>query len=180
VSDSVYIPLPGDIGLTQISGDVGRAIRIGQWLDGDGFADYEHAFVYTGQGRIIEAEPGGALDSPLSRYDPARVAWLRCPAAYRADVAQAARVYGPHPGTRGVPYSFADYAAIAAHRAHMPVPGLRSYIESTGHMICSQLADRAAMDGGWHLFDDGRWPGYITPGDIWRLYDQQVTARSEA
>lgn len=169
MSDSVYVPLPGDIGLTQISGDVGRAIRFGQWLDGDGFADYEHAFVYTGAGHIVEAEPGGALDSLLERYDASRIAWLRCPDPYRVNVCKAAKLYV------GVPYSFADYAAIAAHRARLPVPGLRGYIESTGHMICSQLADRAAMDGGWHLFSDDRWPGYVDPGALWRLYARQVS-----
>lgn len=169
MNDSVYVPMPGDIGLTQISGNVGRGIRFGQWLDGDGFADYEHAFVYTGAGHIIEAEPSGARDSMLSRYDAARIAWLRCPSDYRVQVAQSARTHV------GVPYSFLDYAAIAAHRAHVPTPGLRSYIDSTGHMICSQLADRAAMNGGWHLFDDGRWPGDVTPGSLWKLYDKQVS-----
>lgn len=169
MSESVYVPLPGDIGLTQISGSVGRAIRAGQWLDGDGYADYEHAFVYTGGGHIVEAEPGGALDSMLDRYDATRIAWLRCPNPYRVGVAEAARRYV------GVPYSFLDYAAVGAHRLHLPAPGLRSYIESTGHMICSQLCDRAAMDGGWHLFEDGRWPGYVTPGDLWGLYNRQVS-----
>jgi hypothetical protein len=170
MTTSTYTPMPGDIGLTQISGSVGKAIRVGQWLDGDGYADYEHAFVYTGAGRIVEAEPGGALDSLLSRYDPARIAWLRCPARNRVAVAEAAKAYV------GVPYSFLDYAAVGMHRLHIPAPGLRSYIESTGHLICSQLVDRAAMDGGWHLFTDSRWCGYVTPGDLWGLYHRQVQA----
>ena len=164
-----YTPQPGDIGLTQISGRVGAGIRFGQWLNGEGFADYEHAFVYLGGGGIAEAEPGGAVQSSVDRYDPSRIAWLRCPPASRLPVALAATRY------LGVGYSFLDYAAVAAHRVHLPVPGLRRYVESTGHMICSQFCDRAAMDGGWHLFDDGRWPGYVTPASLWRLYQLQET-----
>jgi hypothetical protein len=162
--NGVYAPNPGDIGMTQIHGRVGLGIRAGQWANGDGFADYEHAMVYVGAGQVIEAEPGGALLSDLSRYGADRVIWLKCPAANRTAVAAAARTY------KDVPYSFADYDALAVHRLHIPVPGLEDYIRSTGHMICSQLADKAAMDGGWHLFDDGRWEGFVTPGSLHRLY----------
>jgi hypothetical protein len=44
-------------------------------------------------------------------------------------------------------------------------------------MICSQLADTAAAEGGWHLFEDGRWPGDVTPGDLYRLYQGQRAQR---
>jgi hypothetical protein len=167
-----YVPSPGDIGLTRIHGWVGLLIRFGQWLNGGGFRDYEHAFVYVGLGQIIEAEPGGALLSLLTRYAPDTVLWVPCPPGLGAAVALAARAYGPGANGRppvGVGYSFLDYLALAAHRLHLPLPGLRTYIESTGHMICSQLADRAAADAGWHLFTDGRWPGYVTPGDLLEL-----------
>jgi hypothetical protein len=116
---------------------------------------------------IIEAEPGGALLSPLSRYDADRIAWLHCPDFARGAVVAAALSF------KGVPYSFLDYGAIAAHRLHLWAPGLKHYIETSGHMICSQLADRAADKGGWHLFADERWPGYVTPGSLRRLYAEQ-------
>ncbi|MGW9433129.1 hypothetical protein ACWHA1_35035 [Streptomyces decoyicus] len=75
----------------------------------------------------------------------------------RTDICAAATRYV------GVPYSFLDYLAIATHRFHLPVPGLRRYVASTRHMICSQLVDRCYLDAGVHLFADGRWPGYVTP-----------------
>lgn len=153
-------PQPGDIGCTQITGNVGLLIRLGQWLNGDGFANYEHCFVYIGNGQIVEAEPGGARLADLAEYDQRTIVWLRCPAEHRDAVADAARAL------EGKPYSFLDYLALAAHRLHLPIPGLRHYIDSTGHLICSQLADRAAELGGWHLFTDSRWPGYVTPADI--------------
>jgi hypothetical protein len=175
---SQYLPQPGDIGLTQIHGRVGALIRFGQWLNGDGFRDYEHAFVLVvgeseiSSGSVIEAEPGGALLSPLSRYAADTVIWIPCPPGLGAAVAEAAVKYGPPGNGRpptGVPYSFLDYLAIAAHRIRLPLPGLKRYVTSTRHMICSQLADQAAADGGWHLFSDNRWPGYVTPEDLARL-----------
>lgn len=164
---NAYAPQPGDIGLTQIGGRVGFAIRFGQLLDGDGFANYEHAFVWIGGGNLVEAEPGGARQANIREYATDTVEWLRCPPDLGSAVAAAALTLV------GVPYSFLDYAAIAAHRLHIPYPQLKTYIASSGHMICSQLCDRAAQLGGWHLYNDDRWPGYITPGDIWKLVQEQ-------
>lgn len=165
----MYEPRPGDIGVTQITGNVGLLIRAGQFLNGTGFANYEHAFVYVGNGLIVEAEPGGAREVELTEYNGRDVAWLRCPDQHRDTVAAAAQRFTDP----AVPYSAADYFALAAHRLRLPVPWLRGYVRSSGHMICSQLADRAAALGGWHLFADGRWDGYVTPGDIWRLIQIQ-------
>lgn len=156
-----YQPKIGDIGLTQISGAGGKAIRFAQWLNGEGWDDYQHAFQVgrvdpDGTVWIVEAMPQGAR---LIRnwHDPARTRWIVCPDQYRDAVAASAR------GFVGVGYSFADYEALAAHRFHIPAPHLERYIRDSGHMICSQLVDTAAAEGGWHLFDDGRWPGYVTP-----------------
>jgi hypothetical protein len=75
------------------------------------------------------------------------------------------------------PYSELDYLAQAAHRLHIPSKHLKAYVESSGHLICSQLADRAASLGGWHLFDDGRWDGYVPPCDLYKLYWAQRMER---
>lgn len=168
-----YQPKPGDIGLTQISGWGGRAIRAGQWLLGEGYADYEHAFVVVAGADtassdpvIVEAMPGGA-QMVGNWHDPERTRWLVCPDACRDGVAAVAM----RQAERRVPYSALDYLALALHRFHIPAPGLRTYIESSGHQICSQLADYCAAKGGWHLFDDGRWPGYVTPAALNRLWE---------
>jgi len=166
----MYEPKPGDLGLTAISGGVGRGIRFGQWLNGNGWSDYQHAFVFVGDGRIVEAEPGGAIESYLSRYAEETVRWLRCPVDKGPAVAACARTL------LGTPYSFLDYGAIALHRLHIPAPHLKAYIESSHHLICSQLCDEAAMRGGWHLFDDDRWPGFVAPGSLYRIYLGQRTA----
>ncbi|ARF59075.1 hypothetical protein [Streptomyces gilvosporeus] len=159
-------PQPGDIGLTRISGVTGQLIRFGQWLNKEGFADYEHAFLVLPDGRLLEAEPGGARIGSLSAYDGAPVLYV-CPEGLttpqRTAICEASARYV------GVPYSFLDYAAIAAHRFRLPVPGLRRYIASTGHLICSQLVDQCYLDAGVHLFTDGRWPGYVTPMALYDL-----------
>ncbi|MCQ4040672.1 hypothetical protein ACFOSC_22200 [Streptantibioticus rubrisoli] len=159
-------PLPGDIGLTQIPGSCGVFIRIGQWVNGNGFADYEHAFLVLPDGRLLQAEPGGARMASLEEYSGKHTLYAY-PAGLtdqqRAAICAAAAAYV------GVPYSFLDYAAIAAHRFQLPVPGLRRYVASTRHMICSQLVDQCYQDAGVHLFNDNRWPGYVTPEALYDL-----------
>lgn len=162
-----YQPKPGDIGLVPMTGAVGWMIKAGQWLAADGWTKYQHAFVIVGEGvqglpgmRLVEAMPGGALNSSLSRYDADKIVWLRCPPAYREAVASEALRFV------GVKYSAADYGALSLHRFHIPAPHLEAFIKDRKTMICSQLADAAAGIGGWHIFDDERWPGYVTPNDL--------------
>lgn len=151
-----------------MDGSVGRLIRFGQWLNGDGFADFEHAFVYLGDGDLVEAQPGGAVLESLTAYDGRPVLWstgrIALDDEQRQSVVAAARGY------LGVPYSVADYFALAAHRIHLPVsPLLKGYVADSRHMICSQLVDQCYQDAGVQLFTDGRWPGYVTPADLTRL-----------
>jgi hypothetical protein len=156
-------PQPGDIGLTTVQGPFGALIRFGQWLNGSGFAAFEHAFVVLPGDRLIEAQPGGARVGMLSEYDGRHVVYLSPPPGLVVDrraVCDAAERYA------GVGYGWLDYLVLAAHRFHLPVPGLRRYIASTRRMICSQLADQAYQDAGVPLFADGRWPGYVTPADL--------------
>jgi hypothetical protein len=166
--------LPGDIAVTRIGGNVGRLIRMGELLNGEGFHDYEHAFCYIGgPDLILEAEPGGAVIRSF-HYPMNECLWTSGIAAFalppraREQVALVAGRY------RGVGYSFADYAAVAAHRLRLPIPGLREFVASTRHMICSQLADQFRLDLGNHLFADGRWPGYVTPAAIGNLIESEI------
>lgn len=168
------VPRPGLIGLTSVHGDVGKLIQLGQWLNGDGFGRWEHAFISLGGGLIAEAEPGGARIARTSEYG--FILWCENIAAQCTEdqllaVAVAARRYtGPGPwGANGVPYSFLDYASLVAHRLHVPAPHLREFIASSHHMICSQLCDQAYQDAGVHLYPGGRWAGDVTPMDLFGL-----------
>lgn len=169
-----YTPQAGDIGLTQIKGHVGRGIRVAQFMAGGGFWNYEHAFVMTNRTDLVEAEPGGARVSQISRYDDCDVVFLRCPDDFRTAVGAVAL------GMVDVPYSFLDYESLFLRRIGIKADRLENYIRDSGHMICSQLADRAANLGGWILFDDKRWEGDVMPADITRLYQKQRAARIRA
>jgi hypothetical protein len=166
------MPKPGDFGLVAINGNVGRLIRIGQWLNGNGWGDYQHAVLVLDNDELIEAEPGGARIRPVSEYDGTNVVWSDWPLTdtERAAIVAAGR------SLEGVPYSFLDYVALAAHRLHIPIPGLRRYIASTGHEICSALADLGYQLGGKTMFADHRWLGYVTPMALLRALHGPVTA----
>lgn len=162
---------PGDFGLTFISqGMAGKLVQIGQWLNGNGFLTYDHAFVYIGHGNIVEADPSGIKIAPASRYAN-NVYWST--GIINPTDSQRSLIVSSAIGYVGTPYSFIDYFAIAAHRLHLFVPGLKAYIASTKHMICSQLVDQSYDDAGFHLFNDGRWPGYVTPGDLYELLQSE-------
>lgn len=129
-----------------------------------GQPQWSHAAIVTGfNGEtplIVEAEPKGAVQVEF-HYEGRPTLWSTgtgLSGGYLAGIA--ARNY------RGVGYSFLDYAAIALHGYHIPAPGLQGFIAATHHMICSQLVDQSCQDVGVHLFNDGRWPGFVTPLDL--------------
>lgn len=157
--------LPGTIGLTPIAGDVGKLIRLGQWLNGDGFADWQHAFILlnSSSGSIIEAEPGGARTGNVSEYS--HIYW--CENIATAHKAALNNVVSAALGYVGTPYSFADYVALAQRRLHLPTLGVREYVADTGHMICSQLCARSYYDAKASLYTE--WTGYVDPLDLYNL-----------
>jgi hypothetical protein len=158
-------PQPGMIGLTSISGGVGRAIELGQWLNGEGFQIWEHAFVLLPGNLILEAEPGGARIVPL-HYD--MVYWCAGLFKLLPPATTDLILNNTAADLKGIPYSFLDYASLAAHRLHIPAPGLRKFIADGGHEICSQLADDFYWRLGTHIFTDGRWAGDVTPAGLYR------------
>jgi len=155
----------GDFACVSMGGAGGRLIGFAERLTGSAYSEYQHAFVYAGGGQVVQAEPGGAVASPLGGYG--KIVWSTgrialTPAQRTAICAAAMRCTSPRP----VGYSWLDYLAIALHHLRVPAPGLRRYIGDTRHMICSQLVDQCYADAGVHLFADGRWPGYVTPADL--------------
>lgn len=159
----------GLIGLVGVKGFTGRLIHLGQWLNGSSWqnAKYEHSLVALGSGMAIEAQPGGALIYKLDqRWNHRDITWIKVAdlnAEQRASlIAEANKLVG-------TPYSFLDYVAILAHRIHLPFPGLKKYVGSTDHMICSQLAAELYHRIGIDLFND-EWPGYITPSNFMDRY----------
>jgi hypothetical protein len=165
--------LPGDIQLSRIASPGGPVIRVLQWMDGTGFADYEHARVYLGDGMFAEAMPGGAiirdhpLDEPGTEWDSGL---YDLTGAQRDGTVAAARGYvAAHTG-----YSDLDYGSLVLKRLHIRPAWVVTRVADTGHMICSQFAARSRFDGGAPFWPG--WTGDCTPGDI----HDEIAARSRA
>jgi hypothetical protein len=161
----VTVPQPGDFAVVSVGGAPGRGVQIAEWLAGAGkYSEYEHVYVYIGDGMVLQAEPGGSRITPMTPHK--LTLWstgiINIPAEARARVPELARTM------EGIPYSLLDYVSLAAHRLHIPAPNLRDYIADSGHMICSQLADEFLRRLGVHVFADGRWPGDVMPADMAR------------
>lgn len=113
--------------------------------------------------KAVEAMPNGAREVGIDGRWGKDYAYLR-PAyadAFQArEAAQAARRY------IGTPYSFADYAAIAGLHFGIRNGLVRRYVKSSRHMICSQLADQALCDAGFHVFNDNRLSQDVTPAAL--------------
>lgn len=160
------LPTVGSIGLVKVKGVVGDAIRVAQLLDGDGFRDFEHAFILYGRGEsveesmVVEAETEGVRMVSLAEYKGRKVLWLTCPEDRSTAMMKAAMTY------LGVPYSFTDYAAIAAHRLRSPLAKpFEEWVRASHHVICSQLAVACADKAGWGLVGN-EWDGWVTPGKL--------------
>ena len=165
--------LPGDIQLSRIASPGGPVIRVLQWANGTGFDNFEHARVYVGDGLFAEAMPGGAvirahdLDGDGTEWDSGLYDLTD---QQRAGTVAAAHGYvAAHVG-----YSDLDYGSLVLHRLHIRPAWVVRYVQSTGHMICSQFAARCRYDGGAPFWDE--WTGDCTPGDI----DQLIVARERA
>ena len=166
--------LPGDVGFSTIGGRTGAWVNIGQAIIGDS-CRYTHAWIALGGGYVLEAMPGGARirgDEPARATGSGPVFRLPLTTWHMVNVAGHGRDL---PGT---PYSFADYAALGLHHLAPRSPltaRVRRYVSDSGHMICSQLVDHLLCRAGYHLFNDGRLPQDVTPGDLFYACSDQGT-----
>lgn len=165
-------PMPGDFAVVSMGGQGGALISAMEGIAYDHSTHWDHAFVYVGGDMIVQAEPAGAQKVPLGayRYTIWSSGILFPSAAQRTAIVAAAEKFAADK----IPYSYLDYAALAAHRFHFPFPGLKDYIADTGHEICSQAVDQIWLAGGYHLFTDDRWPGYVTPYDLGTLLEHHA------
>lgn len=163
---------PGAFFLTRIPGRTGWWVGLAQAICGMP-SRYTHAGIVLPDDRILQAQPGGAVIAPLDSLTgrphivsdaPIRIALEADPDNTETSLRDTV-VYEAL-NLEGTPYSFADYLALAAIHLHLPSKALRRYVEDSGHLICSALVDRAFREAGIHLYDDGRYPGDVTPADL--------------
>lgn len=169
-------PTPGTIGLAKIPGPLGPVISVAQALAGDP-SGWTHVFVVIDDDRVIQAMPSGAQYASLAFYLQAgRAVFLPgWPLLTHEQIAGVPAVAEQLIGTK---YSFLDYLSLAAVGAGIRLPFTRRRVRSSGHMICSQLADELHLRLDSHLFDDGRMSMDVTPGDIHRQWTIQLSDRA--
>jgi cell wall-associated NlpC family hydrolase len=155
------MPDLGDYGVVRTSGWGAALIRFGT------HSNYNHAFVYVGDGQIVEAEPQGARLGSVTEYG--NVLWSRVPldGPQRGAIAAIARKM------IGTPYNWVDIAALTLACLGLKLPPVMDRVRDDRQLICSQLVDRAYELAGVHLFKDGRPDEAVTPGDLARLIEEK-------
>ena len=161
-----YVPKPGDIGLSYGNAKFSRFVRFAQALIGD-WAIYSHAFIYLGDGFIIESLPDGATINPLSNYEPENVIFSQ----FRLSKEQRIRICEEAIRLEGTPYSKLDFVAIGLEHycKNCWLPRwLKKRVTNSGKMICSQLVAESYRRAGIEL-EPGMDPQGLTPGDLSRI-----------
>lgn len=152
----MYTPRVGDFGVVKTNGIIGHLIRIGTT------SRWNHAFIYIGDGQIVEANPTGVEISPVTKYP--NIAWNRhddLSDDLRAKIVELARK------EVGKPYAFVDIAALV-----LRILGLRFVsdnwlwrkLSSKNSWFCSELVSGCYRKAGMTLIQ--KRDDLVTPGDL--------------
>lgn len=154
---------PGTIMLTQIGGIVGKIVWLLQAINGD-LSRWTHVAVVLDDLTVFEAQPGGAVISPLSDYGHANVAFV----PWEMDDETREAIVATAKSLAGTGYSWDTYIMLAAYRLGLPFLSrlFRKRVQDSRFFICSQAADHIYRLNGQYLFTDGRMPYDVTPGDF--------------
>ena len=174
---------PGDIILLQIKGWVGRAVWLMQLINRDA-SKWTHVGIVLPDGKLFEAQPGGAVISSLADYAgrPAAIVtkYQRpkhgIPTEYElADLAPHLTDFKREEISRtaanllDVGYNWGTYVYLALYRVGVRPKWLKQRVQDDDRLICSQAADLVYSLCNIALFADGRMPYDVTPGDLARL-----------
>lgn len=124
--------------------------------------------------KLVQAMPSGAeeIEMTPARHWTAEYVYIR--PAYKIAATgyggMTERVAAAARGYVGTPYNFLTYGKLAASALHLPITRrvLERWISTRRDMMCSQLADQALADAGFHVFDDGRLPQDVVPAELFR------------
>ena len=151
-----YEPIAGDYGVVQTNGPIGFLIQLGT------MTKYNHAFIYIGNGQIIEATPRhGVIVSPVTNYE--NIAWNQHEVKtdeQRAGIVAEAKTH------LGASYNFLDYFAIIMRIARFNAPfWLTRHIAASKSEICSELVAQVYRKCSF-IVDGEREDFYVTPSDL--------------
>ena len=151
-----YTPQPGDFGVVKTNGIIGRLIRLGTT------SRWNHAFIYIGDGVIVEANPTGVTLSPVKKYP--QIAWNHrdtIPAKTREQLVDLALA------EVGKPYAFLDIAILL-----LRIMGLRftkpnkfwKKLAIQNGWFCSELVSYCYRSAGLTLIN--KKDDLVVPGDL--------------
>lgn len=161
-------PQAGDFAVIRTNDWTGRLIR--WWTR----SDYNHAAFFVSPTQVVEAEPKGAQLTNWSRYAG------RADGGCDAEVATSAGMWLLTDEQRvaafpvgmamvGTPYNWLDILSVGLLQWGIKPRWVRNRVRSSQTLICSQLVDACRTALGDHLFQDGRLPMDVTPGDLAHL-----------
>lgn len=164
---SKFPPKPGDFGLVSTHGPGALAIRAGENIYQRRHhlktVTKNHAFIYMGDGTIVEANPTGANYGSVLQYENIMwsTGWWPLTVQQRHDITmQADRFVAAK-----TPYNWLDIAALTVSLTlddHAVPKFVWGRLDRPDRLICSQLVAACYADAGIHL--DVSDTGQITPG----------------
>lgn len=152
-----YQPRIGDYGVIRSTGIFARLIQIGT------VSRWNHAFIYVGDGKIVEANPRGVQVSPVSKYKI--IAWNR-----HDDLTNKERLAIANFALEqvGQPYNFIVIGNIALRILGLKLLAktklMYHWAQSTKGYICSELVAESYESIGQSLC--GKDADLTTPGDL--------------
>ena len=151
-----YEPKPGDYGVVSTTGLIGYLIQLGTRSRDN------HAFVYVGQGYILEATPKrGVVLSPVTNYKD--IVWNR-----HEELTDAQRkiIVDTADSRIGSPYFFKSFIVIGFRILGINLPKfLTGDLSKDKGLICSELVSVCYRAAG--IVMDNTKPDYfVTPADL--------------
>lgn len=153
---------PGDYFVVSTGGWMAHIIRMAT------SSKVNHAGIYLGNNKVLEAEPHGAVIRKLNnRYSNAVWSNVKMTASERAACISEAVAM------EGTKYSYLTILVLGLVNVFKwNAPNwLIKIMQKPKRMVCSQMVDQVYLNAGVHLFNDGRISGLVTPGDLLDLIE---------
>jgi len=155
-----YLPQRGDYGCVHTPGFVGKLIRY--FLR----SKVNHAFVYIGEGKIVEANPTGAAIGYITQYTD--ITWSR----ENLTKAQRTAICSIAKSSIGTPYGFLDIFFLWLDLLGIKVKFVANWVKRSDRMICSQLVAHCYIKANHRLCNKPEYE--VTPQD---LYERAIDGK---
>lgn len=146
---------PGQFAVVRTNGIVAKAIR---WTTK---SDFNHVFIYTGAGAIIEANPSGIQSDSLTKYDKHQVEWY----PKSLTQTQSEEIVLQARKLKGIGYGLLDLVALFFMTRGFNYDWMWHRLRNDRTLICSQFVALIYARAGILLVPD-KLHCQVTPGDL--------------